>query len=345
MIDDNRGNGLTRRQTLGVLGAAGAISFLDLRRGARAWAAPCVATPAETEGPYFVDERLQRADITVDPTDGSVSAGVPLRLAIRVLRTDADCASAEGVQVDVWHADADGSYSDEASVGTAGRRFLRGYQLTDELGAVAFTTIYPGWYPGRTIHVHFKLRTFSGSTTTFEFTSQLYFDDALSDSVMAEAPYAARGARDTTNATDAIFSGTTALVVALTSDGNGGYVGSFDVGVGGLPATTSSGGATCEFLTTCSTALAAALPNPDAAANAKSRRVARRLARLDTRLNRALDRAGSAETAREQGRFYRRASAALRKLLAVARAADRKGTLGVALDAIDRAGGGMRTLL
>src|SRR5439155_24394219 len=125
------------------IGAAGAMSFVGLGSGTRSWAASCAVTPAETEGSYWVDELLPRSDITVDPSDGSVRPGVPLRLNINVLRADAGCAPAAGVQVDVWHCDAGGLYSDEAANGTVGRKFLRGYQITDVSGVVRFTTIYP----------------------------------------------------------------------------------------------------------------------------------------------------------------------------------------------------------
>src|SRR5258705_1282 len=107
---------LTRRQALGLFGAAGAVSLVELR-GARAWAAACSAAPAETEGPYFVDELLERSDIRVDPSDGSVEPGVLLRLDLTVVQADADCAPAAGVQVDVWHCSAGGVYSDEAANG------------------------------------------------------------------------------------------------------------------------------------------------------------------------------------------------------------------------------------
>src|SRR5438477_2608612 len=161
---------LTRRQALGVIGAAGAASLVALDRARRAWAASCALTPEETEGPYWVEEGLDRSDITVDPSDGSVRPGVPLQLNLNVLRADASCAPAAGARVDVWHCDAGGLYSDEAANGTVGKRFLRGYQTTDANGAVRFTTIYPGWYSGRTIHIHFRVRTFDGATTTTNFT-------------------------------------------------------------------------------------------------------------------------------------------------------------------------------
>src|SRR5207253_4184877 len=118
-----------------------------------------------------------------------VRPGVPLRLALTVVRADAGCAPAAGVRVDVWHCDAGGLYSDEAVNGTVGKKFLRGHQVTDANGAVQFQTIYPGWYSGRTIHVHLRIRTFAGTTTSTNFASQLFFDDAVSNQVLAKSPY------------------------------------------------------------------------------------------------------------------------------------------------------------
>jgi len=228
---------ITRRQALGVIGSAGAASLIALDGARRAWAASCSVTPAETVGPYWVDEGLDRSDITVDPSDGSVRPGVPLRLDLRVLRADASCAPAAGVRVDMWHCDASGLYSDETANGTVGKKFLRGCQTTDASGAVRFKTIYPGWYSGRTIHVHVRIRTFDGSTTTTNFTSQLFFDDAISDQVLAQSAYNTRGTtRDTTNASDGIYASATLL--SLASDGSGGWVGTFDVALAGLPATS-----------------------------------------------------------------------------------------------------------
>ena len=125
----------------------------------------CVlATPTVTEGPYWVDEKLFRSDIRSDPSTGTARAGVPLTLTVKVQNlTSSGCAPLTGAYVDIWHCDAKGIYSDEPSynpgggtgtVVTTGQKFLRGYQITDENGQVQFTTIYPGWYNGRTIHIH-----------------------------------------------------------------------------------------------------------------------------------------------------------------------------------------------
>jgi len=165
----------------------------------------CIVTPAETEGPYFVDERLHRSDLTVDPSDGSVRPGTPLALTLTVAKAGSPCMALAGAQVDVWHCDAVGVYSDVPAENSSGRRFLRGYQVTDSAGTATFSTIYPGWYRGRAVHIHFKIRTFSGSTKTFEFTSQVFFDDAISDEVYAQSPYNTRGSRDTRNANDMVY--------------------------------------------------------------------------------------------------------------------------------------------
>ena len=328
MANSTASPALTRRQALGLFGAAGAVTVIGF--GRRSAAADCTVTPAETEGPYFVDELLNRADITVDPTNGTVHPGVPLRLRINVTRADDGCTPAEGVQVDVWHCDAGGLYSDESANGTVGRKFLRGYQVTDANGAVEFTTIYPGWYSGRTIHIHFKLRTFTGTQTTFEFTSQLFFDDTVTNQVVAQSPYNTRGTRNTTNANDNIYNGTTALLLALTSDGSGGYVGTFTAGVEGIPATTGGGSDTCSDIASCRSAVTAALPSPSAASTRKARKVARKLARLNTQAGTQLDRAAAA-SGTMQSHLYRKARATLSELLARAQAAATKGTLGVSV--------------
>ena len=96
--------------------------------------------------------------------------------------------------MELWQCNASGHYSGvrDAQADTTGRKFLRGYQLTDAAGIARFKTIYPGWYPGRAVHVHFMIRTAAPGGGREEFTSQLYFDDALSDRIFASAPYSGR---------------------------------------------------------------------------------------------------------------------------------------------------------
>ncbi len=192
-------------------------------------AAMCVVRPALTEGPYFVDEKLNRSDIRSNPSDGSVREGMPLVLTVNLYSITNNCTALSGATVDVWHCDAAGQYSDVTDRGfsTKGQKFLRGYQTSDANGQVAFTTIYPGWYSGRAVHIHFKIRTSSGH----EFTSQWFFDDSLSDTVFSQAPYAARGTRNTRNSDDGIYSGGgNQLVLAPTLTG-GTYSASFDIGL------------------------------------------------------------------------------------------------------------------
>jgi protocatechuate 3,4-dioxygenase beta subunit len=241
---------LTRRQVVGAAGATSvALLFGGLARGdggaldpdvAEA-AATCVMTPAKTEGPYFVDERLNRSDIRSDPTSGDVQDGVTLTLKLFVFDASNDCAPVQGAQVDIWHANARGTYSDESANGTSGEKWLRGYQVNDADGAATFTTIYPGWYSGRAVHIHFKVRIFNGSTETLEFTSQLFFTDAMNATVFARAPYSSRGNPDTTDSTDNIY-GTdgASLLLQPTSDGSGGYVADFSVGVNGGSSNTTT---------------------------------------------------------------------------------------------------------
>jgi protocatechuate 3,4-dioxygenase beta subunit len=195
----------------------------------------CVVTPTETEGPYFVDERLNRSDITIDPTGGVARPGVPLALTFTIARVGSGgCTALSDAQVDVWHCDAGGVYSDIAANNSAGKKFLRGYQMTDSSGVAKFATIYPGWYQGRAVHVHFKIRTFGGSSKTFEFTSQIFFDDTVTDAVFKVAPYSARGTRDTRNQNDMVYTSNNnsgAKLLAALTPTSAGYAAAFAVGV------------------------------------------------------------------------------------------------------------------
>jgi protocatechuate 3,4-dioxygenase beta subunit len=127
----------------------------------------------------------------------AVFAPMPSASGIIAMMLTAGCPPLQGVQIDVCHCHAGGLYSDEQANGTLGQTWLRGYQVTDANGNVSFTTIYPGWYSGRTIHIHLMARYYdSEGNTTYEFTTQLYFDDAISDIVLANAPYNTRGNRN-----------------------------------------------------------------------------------------------------------------------------------------------------
>ena len=205
----------------------------------------CVARPALTEVPFFVDEKLNRSDIRPDPSNGTVKTGTKLTIKFNVFRTSGTgCTPLSGAYVDIWHTDASGAYSDvngQGNPNNIGQKFLRGYQITDANGAVTFTTIYPGWYNGRTVHIHYKVRLFNGTTQTFTFTSQLCFDDTLTDTVFLQAPYNAYGTRTTRNSNDGIYqSGGTSILLNCTSDGAGGYTTTYDLSLSGLPASTTA---------------------------------------------------------------------------------------------------------
>ncbi len=149
----------------------------------------CVLAPELAEGPFYTEPALMRRDIT----EGS--AGTPLVMRLQVV--DAACAPITGARVDVWHCDASGVYSAFAEGGggaaAAAQSFLRGSQMTDDLGVASFVTIYPGWYPGRAVHVHYKVYL----NTREMVTSQMFFAESVSREVYAASPiYAARGNAD-----------------------------------------------------------------------------------------------------------------------------------------------------
>lgn len=232
---------LTRREVLGFVSGTVAVTLWGCWRkqpasiASAALPAPaCTVKPQQTEGPYFVDEKLNRSDIRSDPADGTIKQGVPLRLVFQVSQIrDRSCTPLNNAIVDVWHCDAAGVYSDasDPNFNTLGKKFLRGYQTTNADGIAEFLTVYPGWYPGRTVHIHFKIRSNSASQLSYEFTSQLYFEDAITDRVHAQKPYNARGQRTVQNNRDGIFQqGGDRLMLQLSQVENG-YRGKFDIGL------------------------------------------------------------------------------------------------------------------
>lgn len=154
--------------------------------------------PASAAGPFPLSEQFVRREVT----EGY--PGHALRLGLRIV--DADCVAVPGAAVEIWQTDASGDYSafedngdgkDEA----AGTTFMRGTQIADEEGIVEFHTVYPGWYPGRTVHIHLRVRV----DESLVLTGQLYFDDAYTAEVMQRHPaYVEFGLPDTTNATDGL---------------------------------------------------------------------------------------------------------------------------------------------
>lgn len=190
----------------------------------------CTLTAQGTEGPYYFDVDRIRADIRED------RAGTTLRLVVRV-REAGSCEPLHNAVVDVWHCDAGGIYSgfEEQSIEAGGTpdpgagagpgTFLRGAQVTDRDGIVEITTIYPGWYQGRTVHIHAKVHL-DNSTA---LTTQIYFDDAVSSAVYAQGdPYRADDERQVFNPTDGIFDESLVLTLSEEDDGYLGTI-SFDV--------------------------------------------------------------------------------------------------------------------
>jgi protocatechuate 3,4-dioxygenase beta subunit len=178
----------------------------------------CVLAPEQTEGPFYLDDARNRRNIT----EGR--PGVPLTTRLTVVDVSS-CRAIRGAAVDVWHCDAAGAYS---GTGTeADERFLRGIQRTDEQGLAVFRTIYPGWYPGRTVHIHVLVHI-GGNVV---HTGQLYFPDALTDTVYRRSPYNRRPNRTTRNAADSIYrNGGRRSTLKLRRSG-GGYVASITMGV------------------------------------------------------------------------------------------------------------------
>ena len=164
--------------------------------------------PQQTEGPYFVDDMPNRSDITSDTSNGVTQEGINLSLTIHVYGIDnGSCVPIKGAKVDVWHANSTGVYSAVEDMGTIGSNFLRGNQITDDNGTVKFSTIYPGWYPGRAIHIHDKVRMVNESQDKLEWTSQIYFDDSLNEEIHKKTPYSNHGNPQTPNERDMIFTG------------------------------------------------------------------------------------------------------------------------------------------
>lgn len=236
--DDHIQVDLNRRDLLSIIGTTMIVGPTALHAGTASGAngslPRCIVTPQQTEGPYFVDDRLLRADLRADPSSGAISAGIPLNLSLHILAvSNRGCNPLAGAIVDIWHCDAAGVYSDVSDPGfsTIGKKFLRGYQVTNQDGDVRFTTIYPGWYPGRAIHIHFKVRPAAKTGPQVEFTSQLYFDDAVSEQVLTHPAYAGRTGRRLRNKQDQIFrDGGQQLLLAPRKDKTG-YSASFDIGM------------------------------------------------------------------------------------------------------------------
>ncbi len=193
----------------------------------------CIVRPELTEGPFFVDENLNRSDIRSDPSTGKVSAGAPLVIKFLVSHLGSSCTPLAGAKVDLWHCDAQGRYSDvlDGTVDTRGQKFLRGYQLTNKKGLAQFKTIYPGWYETRAVHLHFKIRTPAG----YDFTSQLFFVDAFTNGVFRQQPYAKRGQRKVLNKDDFFYREHGKRLTLTTVKNPNAYGATFAIGLADTP--------------------------------------------------------------------------------------------------------------
>jgi protocatechuate 3,4-dioxygenase beta subunit len=222
---------LTRRGSLAKLGG-----FLVAAVGAGAWkvaesdgagpaavaagAVSCVLTPEQTEGPYYIASEAVRRNIT----EGKPGTPVQLRAFVVDAST---CKAIKNAAVDIWHADAGGVYSGFGA-GTASRTFMRGIQRTNAKGLALFRTVYPGWYQGRTVHIHVKVHL-GGNVL---HTGQLYFPDWVTDAVYRKAPYNSRPNRSTRNAADAIYrNGGKKSQVSVRKNSAGLYVATIVMGV------------------------------------------------------------------------------------------------------------------
>jgi protocatechuate 3,4-dioxygenase beta subunit len=238
-MNDKHSRLLHRREALalaglgvtGALGArvSGALGTQD------AEAASCVLSPEVTEGPYWIDNKLTRRDITED------RPGLPLKLVLTVQNAKT-CSPIKGADVEIWHCDAGGAYSgyESGSAGAPGgqhatptdsERYLRGHQKADSHGRARFLTIYPGWYRGRTPHIHLKVHV-GGSVV---HTGQLFFDEKTTAAVYHRSPYKSHGQPDTSHAADMIYAqagrSRATLKLAKRSNGRKGYRGSITLGV------------------------------------------------------------------------------------------------------------------
>lgn len=203
----------------GGLEAAGAEGRGTGLAAVASGAVKCVLTPEMTEGPYYIAGEKARRDIT----EGRPGVALQLRLSVVNAST---CAPIKGATVDIWHADASGVYSGFGA-GASSRTFMRGIQPTDAHGLALFETVYPGWYQGRTVHIHVKVHL-GGNVV---HTGQLFFPDPLTDVVYERSPYNQRPNRTTRNANDSIFvNGGSRSMLTLTKNGTG-YVGSITMGV------------------------------------------------------------------------------------------------------------------
>jgi protocatechuate 3,4-dioxygenase beta subunit len=221
-----------RREALGAIGAAGAAIAFGCGSSPTSptdSATPttttgtnsaCAVTPTETVGPYPSLTDLFRSDIR----EGK--SGTPLTLTIKVVNVNSACAPVSNANVEIWHVDAAGNYSQYGT--QTAQTYLRGIQTTNSNGEVIFTTIYPGWYQGRATHIHAEV-TMNGRSVK---VTQIAFPESVNNAVHASGSYASRGANPISNASDGIFADSLASeLVTPTGDPSNGYAATFQINV------------------------------------------------------------------------------------------------------------------
>jgi protocatechuate 3,4-dioxygenase beta subunit len=224
---------LNRRELIGAMGAAGAAvafgcgssptspsSTATTTTTTTGTNAVCAVTPTETIGPYPSLTDLFRSDIR----EGK--SGTLLTLTVKVVNASNGCAAVPNANVEIWHVDASGNYSQYGSQTT--QTYLRGIQTSDANGEVKFTTIYPGWYQGRATHIHLEV-TMNGRSVK---ATQIAFPEALNNTVHASGAYASRGSNPMSNASDGIFADSlSSELITPTGDPANGFAATFQVGI------------------------------------------------------------------------------------------------------------------
>jgi protocatechuate 3,4-dioxygenase beta subunit len=230
---------LTRREVLGLIGTTGA-ALTAIRCGGESPTSPgtvteattttttstgtagaaCTVTPNETIGPFPSLVDLFRSDIR----EGK--SGTMLTLKLKVVNANSACAMVQGANVEIWHVDAAGNYSQYGS--QTGQTYLRGIQTTDANGEVTFMTIYPGWYQGRATHIHIEV-TIGGVSRK---VTQIAFPESINNAVHGTGAYASRGSNPLSNRADGIFADSLdSELVTPTGDPTSGYAASFTIGI------------------------------------------------------------------------------------------------------------------
>jgi protocatechuate 3,4-dioxygenase beta subunit len=258
---------IERRRALAWFGSAGVAALLsacgdpvfgraeDEVIGTAADGSQCVVHPHETAGPYPADgsnrahgtlanvldkSGIVRADMRPSLGEGQPAAdGTPLELTLKLVDVGRGCAPLGGHAIYLWHCDAGGRYSiydlPDAS-------YLRAVGVTDDKGAVSFTTVFPGCYPGRFPHMHFEVYPSIAKATNYEnriLTSQLAMPETVCRAVyQGSAPYVESIGNFSRSplSRDGIFADNTpgqlaAQTPSLAGDPSGGYRGEVVIGL------------------------------------------------------------------------------------------------------------------